>query len=139
LGKAILVAVDDSKFMEKNISYACDMMKSTGSKLTLVHIVTLPMAMEPAVPLDPKPFEEVGSKILEEAKQIAAGKGVEADTKLATVFGNPAQEILKAAEEGRYDLIIIGARGHSLLRNLMIGSVADTVVRNASCPVLVVR
>ena len=139
MGKAVLVAVDGSKYMEKNISYACDVAKSTGSKLTLIHTVTLPVMMEPAVPIDPKPFEEAGSKILEEAKQIAVGKGVEAETKLTTVFGSPAQEILKAAGEGRYDLIIIGAKGHSLLRNLMIGSVADTVVRNASCPVLVVR
>ena len=139
MGKTILVAVDGSKFLEKNISYACDMAKSTGSKLTLIHIVTLPVMMESAVPIDPKPFQTEGSKIIEEAKQIAMRRGVEADTKLATVFRNPAQEILKAAEEGRYDLIVIGAKGHSLLRNLMIGSVADTVVRNASCPVLVVR
>lgn len=139
MDKRILVAVDGSKFMEKNISYACDTAKSTGLKLTLIHIVSLPLMMESAVPLDPRPFEEAGSKVLDEAKQIAVGKGVEADTKLATVFGNPAQEIVKAAEKGRYDLIVMGAKGHSLLRNLMIGSVADTVVRNAPCSVLVVR
>lgn len=139
MGKAILVAVDSSGFMEKNIGYACDMAKSTGSKLTLVHVVTLPVMTGLAAPFDPTPFEDDGSKTLEKAKQIAAKKGVDADTKLATSFGNPAQEILKAAEEAKCDLIIVGAKGHSLLRNLMIGSVADTVVRNASCPVLVVR
>lgn len=139
MGKIILVAVDSSKFMERNVDYACALAKNTQSKLTLIHVVVLPLMMEPAVPIDPRPFEEAGSKILEKAKGIAREKGVEADTKLTRTFGNPAQEILKAAEEGRYDLIVIGAKGHSLLRNLMIGSVADTVVHNAQCPVVVVR
>lgn len=125
--------------MEKNITYACDVAKSDKSKLTLIHVVTLPTVVEPGVPIDPSPFEQAGAQTLEKAKKIAKDQGVDAETKLGRTFGNPAQEILKAAEEGRYDLIIIGAKGHSLLRNLMIGSVCDTVVRNAPCPVLVVR
>jgi len=125
--------------MERNVDYACALATSTDSKLTLIHVVVLPLMMEPAVPIDPRPFEEAGSRLLERAKQIAHEKGVETDTKLEKTFGNPAQEIVKAAEEGRYDLIVVGAKGHSILRNLMIGSVADTVVHNAHCPVVVVR
>ena len=135
----ILVPVDGSKHMEDNIAYACDLAKNMDSKLTLIHVVTLPTVVEPGVPIDPSPFEQAGAQTLEKAKRIAKDQGVDAETKLGRTFGNPAQEILKAAEEGKYDLIIIGAKGHSLLRNLMIGSVCDTVVRNAPCPVLVVR
>jgi len=139
LAKSILLPVDGSKFMEKNIKYACDVAKSEKSKLTLIHVVTLPTVVEPGVPIDPGPFDEAGAQTLEKAKKNAKEEGIDADTKLGRTFGNPAQEILRAAEEGKYDLIIIGAKGHSLLRNLMIGSVCDTVVRNAPCPVLVVK
>ena len=139
LARNILLPVDGSQFMERNISYACDVAKSMQAKLTLIHAVTLPTIVEPGVPIDPKPFEQNGLKTLEKAKKIAEAKGIDAETKLRKTFGNPAQEILRAAKEGKFDLIIIGAKGHSLLRNLMIGSVCDTVVHNASCPVLVVR
>ena len=137
--KNILLPVDGSKFMERNIKYACDVAKTEKAKLTLIHVVSLPTVVEPGVPIDPTPFEQAGTQTLEKAKEIAKDCGVDAETKLGRTFGNPGQEILKAAEEGKYDLIIIGAKGHSLLRNLMIGSVCDTVVRNAPCPVLVVR
>jgi nucleotide-binding universal stress UspA family protein len=125
--------------MERNISYACDVAKSMEAKLTLIHAVTLPTVVEPGVPIDSKPFEQNGLKTLEKAKKIAEAKGIDPETNLGKTFGNPAQEILRAAKEGEFDLIIIGAKGHSLLRNLMIGSVCDTVVHNAPCPVLVVR
>lgn len=137
--KNILVPVDGSQYMERNITYACYVAKSMRSKLTLVHIVTVPTVTEPGLVIDLKPFEEAGSKIVEKAKKIAKDQGIEADTKTGTTYGNPAHEIIRAAEEGKFDLIVIGAKGHSLLRNLMIGSVTDTVVRNARCPVLVVR
>jgi len=135
----ILVPVDGSQYMERNITYACDVAKSMRSKLTLVHIVTVPTVTEPGLVIDLKPFEEAGSRIMEKAKQAAKDQGVDAGTKTGTTYGNPAHEIIRTAEEGKFDLIVIGAKGHSLLRNLMIGSVTDTVVRNASCPVLVVR
>jgi nucleotide-binding universal stress UspA family protein len=139
LPKNILLPVDGSKFMERNIDYASDVAKVMNSKLTLIHVVTLPAVVEPGFPIDPRPFEEAGMRILENAKKIAMDKGVESETILETTFGNAAQKILKVAEERKTDLIIIGSRGHSRLRNLLVGSVCDTVVRNAPCPVLVVR
>jgi nucleotide-binding universal stress UspA family protein len=110
-----------------------------SSKLTLIHVVTLPAVVEPGFPIDPKPFEEAGLRILENAKKISTDKGVDSETVLETTFGNAAQKILRVAEERAIDLVVIGSRGHSRLRNLLVGSVCDTVVRNAPCPVLVVR
>jgi len=135
----ILAPVDGSQYMERNITYACDVAKSMRSKLTLLHIVTVTTVTEPGLVIDLEPFEEAGSKIMEKAKKVARDQGVDANTKTGTTYGNPAHEIIRAAEEGRFDLIVIGAKGHSLLRNLMIGSVTDAVVRSATCPVLVVR
>ena len=125
--------------MERNIRYACNLAKHTGSKLTLIHVATLPAAVSPSFPLDPKPFEDAGRKILENAKKIARDNGVDAETILETVFGSAAHKIIRVAQEGKFDLITISSRGRSLLRNLLLGSVCDAVVRNAPCSVLVVR
>jgi nucleotide-binding universal stress UspA family protein len=123
----------------RNIGYACDVTKTMNARLTLIHVVTLPAVVEPGFPIDPKPFEDAGLRVLENAKEIAKERGIEVETVLETTFGNAAQKILKVAEERKIDLIVIGSRGYSRLRNLLVGSVCDTVVRNAPCPVLVVR
>lgn len=134
--------------MGKNVSYACDVAKSTGSKLTFVHVVSLPAPAEawsPSVefPSDigrlKQPLEEAGLAILEKARRIAKENDVDADTRLQTTHGNPAQAIVKVAEEHKFDLIVVGAKGHSLLRKLTVGSVCDAVLHNAPCPVLVIR
>lgn len=139
MAQNILLPVDGSKFMERNIGYACDVTKTMNARLTLIHVVTLPAVVEPGFPIDPKPFEDAGLRVLENAKEIAKERGIEVETVLETTFGNAAQKILKVAEERKIDLIVIGSRGYSRLRNLLVGSVCDTVVRNAPCPVLVVR
>ena len=146
LANNILAPIDSSKYMERNVNYACDLAKSMGAKLTLVHVVTLPSLVprelpsaEPISPVDAKPFEEAGSRVVEEARRIAKQRGVDAQTRVERTLGNPAQSIINVAEEGKFDLIIIGDRGHSLLRNQIVGSVCDITVRHAPCPVLVVR
>lgn len=146
LANNILAPIDSSKYMERNVNYACDVAKSMGAKLTFVHVVTLPSLVppelpsaEPIIPMDVKPFEEAGSRIVEEARRIAKRRDVDSEMRVERTLGNPAQSIVNVAEEGKFDLIIIGDRGHSLLRNQMVGSVCDIVVRHAPCPVLVVR
>ena len=125
--------------MERNIRYACNLAKHMGSKLTLIYVATLPPAVSQSFPLDPKPFEDAGRKVLENAKKIARDNGVDAETILEAGFGSAAHKIIKVAEEGKFDLITISSRGRSLLRDLLLGSVCDAVVRNAPCSVLVVR
>jgi nucleotide-binding universal stress UspA family protein len=125
--------------MERNIRYACDIANATGSKLTLIHVATAPPIVEPGVPTDPRPLQEAGRRILQDAKRIAKENGVDAETILETTFGNAAQKIIEVAEEKKFDMITISSRGHSLLRKLLLGSVCDAVTRNAPCAVLVVR
>jgi len=86
-----------------------------------------------------KPYEDAGARILENARMIAKDMAVEAGTILETCYGNPAQRIIQVAEERKFDLITISSREHSLLHSVLLGSVCDTVTRNAPCPVLVVR
>jgi len=148
LAKKILAPVDGSQYMERNVGYTCGMVKSMGSKLTFIHVVSLPgpgYAWSPSVESPAhirglkRPLEESASTILDKARNIAKRSGIDADTILQTTYGNPAQAIVKVAEEQKFDLISIGAKGHSLLRNLTVGSVCDAVLYNAPCPVLVIR
>ena len=53
--------------------------------------------------------------------------------------GEPAREILRAAEDWHADLIVLGTHGRGTLGRLLLGSTADTVFRHAPCPVLIVR
>lgn len=137
--KKILAPVDGSKYMEQSVVYASTIAKAMRSALTVIHVVTLPVVAAPEVHVDPKPLEQAGLKILEEAKNTAEKEGVVPETRLGHAFGNPAQEILRIAEQDGFDLIVIGAKGHSVLMKLLVGSVCDTVMHHAPCPVLVVH
>lgn len=81
--------------------------------------------------------QKVGSSILADGEQKAKSNGVPVETILKE--GNTVQEIVKKAREGNYDLIVMGARGLSKIKELLLGSVSDGVIRNAACPVLIVK
>lgn len=137
--KKILAPVDGSKYMERNVAYASKLAKVMESRLTLIHVVTLPVVAPPEVNIDPRPYEQAGLEILETAKNTAKKEGIDPETKLGKAYGNAAQEILRTAEQDSFDLIVIGAKGHSLLDKLLVGSVCETVMHHASCPVLVLH
>jgi nucleotide-binding universal stress UspA family protein len=139
LVEKILVPVDGSKVMERNIKFACDLVKDLGGTLTLVHVVVLPASMEPGVPIDPTPLEQAGTRILEAAQKMVETDGGKADTILETDFGNAGHRIVRVAQERGFTLIVIGARGGSKIMNLLLGSVCHTVAHSATCPVLIVR
>ena len=68
---------------------------------------------------------------------IQAKRGVHAEAFL--LHGRPAEEIVRVAEDGRADLLVIGSRGLNALQELAIGSVSHKVIKHATCPVLVVK
>ncbi|MEM4405744.1 MAG: universal stress protein [Candidatus Methanomethylicaceae archaeon] len=138
--KKILVPVDGSEYMERAVRMACMLAKLLEAEITILHVVAIPQptGME-ALPEASKRLEEVGKKILEEAKVMAEDLGISPKMEMDISVGNPGTRIVKIAEELKVDLIVIGARGRSRLREILMGSVANTVVNNAPCPVLVVR
>ena len=78
-----------------------------------------------------------GEGILEDGKKKAEAEGVQVQTLL--VDGHTVEEILKVAREGNFGLVVIGARGVSKIKELLMGSVSEGVTKLAPCPVLVVR
>jgi nucleotide-binding universal stress UspA family protein len=62
-------------------------------------------------------------------------RGIEAEMKIA--YGDPTEEVSKAASEGGYDLLVVGSRGRGALGELVLGSVSQRLVDDAPCPVLI--
>jgi nucleotide-binding universal stress UspA family protein len=101
----------------------------------------LPIEMAPAsTPIEDSPRarsleEEIERHLGSACTQLRAA-GI--SCRPITLFGDPAKEIITFAEEGHYDLIVMGRRGRGAVGKVLLGSVSDRVVKAASCPVTVV-
>lgn len=82
-------------------------------------------------------YSEQAEKVLTEALELFEGYEGKIDTKL--IQGDPAHEIIKIAEEEKFDLVIMGSRGLNALSRVMIGSVSNKVVNNVDTSVLIVK
>jgi nucleotide-binding universal stress UspA family protein len=141
----ILLATDGSEEAELALLTAVDLANRTSSELHVVHVgfSPLPIGAEVGpVAADPRPQD----KVIEEARrfldlqveQIEAVGGTVAQAHLG-LTGRPDEEIVELAEEISAGLIAMGSRGLGGMKRLLMGSVSDSVVRHAHCPVLVVR
>ena len=128
-----LVPVDGSRYMSGVVAHAVAIAKRTTCSLTFVYVVNV----EPRASTLELEKREAAMKIPEECREKAAAEDVSASSRIET--GSPAETIVEMAVREGFDLIIIGSRGHSRLRTLLIGSVADEVIEQASCPVLLVK
>ncbi|MEJ2126446.1 MAG: universal stress protein [Candidatus Bathyarchaeota archaeon] len=80
---------------------------------------------------------KVGEEILAEGKKVVRSEEVPVESIIKE--GHIVEEILKTAKEGNYDLIVMGARGISKIKEILLGSVSYGVTSHAPCPVLIVK
>lgn len=139
LFEKILVPLDGSEQSIWALGKAVRIAKKVGGEITLIHVYSIkPLAITPMqVYKYAQAMRKHGNGILEDGKKKAEAEGVQAQTLL--VDGHAVHEILKVAREGNFSLIVIGATGLSKIRELLLGSVSDGVIRLAPCSVLVVR
>lgn len=137
--KNILVPVEFSRTSLKSLQYAVPLAKQFAAKLTILHIAT-PSFCSPELP-DPKPLEAEQLAALEKQLEDIRIARIPADVPVTTLVhcGYAFEGILEVAREIRSDLIITATHGYEGLRHLLVGSVAEHIVRDAPCPVLVVR
>jgi universal stress protein A len=137
--KSILVPIDFSIQSKKALQYALSLAKQVNASVTLLHVVhpkctALGRASDIA-------FEDElrrgGARQLNALVQRFLGDEVPCD--LIVRIGSPAVEILHTAQRLNADLIVISTHGRTGLKHLLLGSVAEAVVRHSPCPVLVVR
>ena len=141
----ILLATDGSEEATLAARTAIDIADKTGSELHIV-LVGLSVSYVGMGPLEiadiPGPAQEElnqeAQRLLNaQARWIEANGGTVAEAHLR--IGKPEEEIVSQAEELGAGLIVIGSRGLGGIRRALMGSVSDSVVRHAHCPVLVVR
>jgi nucleotide-binding universal stress UspA family protein len=137
----ILLATDVSKDAELAAKAAVDLSKRTGAELHVVHAWRpLPHYAYPSLVSEgyQPPYEEGARKILE----AQVGRIEEAGISVAEahlVTGRPADAILDLGERIGAGLIVVGSRGLGPVKRLLVGSVSESIVHHAKCPVLVVR
>lgn len=132
----ILVPVDGSTHSILALQEAIRIVKTVGGEITAIFVCS--ESSEGSSFVMPKlAFDCDTESILAEAQRI--GKASEVAIQGLTLKGDAVQRIVKAAGEGSFDLIVIGARGLSNLSGLILGSVSQGVIKNAACPVLVIH
>jgi nucleotide-binding universal stress UspA family protein len=141
--KKILVPTDFSPYAHEALGTAADLAGRYDAAITIVHAYepvayTLP---EGYVMLNPQQHADVlteFSKSLAAAKSTALAAGARS-VETEQLQGIAASEIVERARSGGFDLIVMGTHGRKGLSHVVLGSVAERVLRHAPCPVLVVK
>jgi nucleotide-binding universal stress UspA family protein len=139
----ILLATDGSEEAELAARTAINLAESTGSEVHLVYVERLPNFLDGpgTIGYDHLLYdkhEEEAREILRKLLwRVQVAGGTVAGTHLR--MGGVAEEVVSLAEELGVGLIVMGSRGHGGIRRALMGSVSDTVVRHAHCPVMIVR
>ena len=133
----IVVAYDGSEAARRALERAADL-ASTGASVTVVSAVSAhhPAAGRSSGAVDPEEIAE-RSRELREAVELLAERGITAET--VEAVGDPPDAIVEAAEKVGANLIVVGTRGRSLSKRVLLGSVSTGIVHHAPCDVLVVR
>jgi nucleotide-binding universal stress UspA family protein len=140
----ILWPTDFSKYSKIAGDYACALAEQFSSELHLLHVIEDVLTILPEAGMVFPPPQEYQPKLRADAEkslsQLLEGKPAAVKSIVRNVRnGHPFLEILKYAKDAEIDMIIIGTHGRTGLAHVLLGSVAEKVVRKAPCPVLTVR
>ena len=139
----ILLATDGSEEAELAARTAIDLAESTSSQMHVVYVEPLPNFLDRpgTIGYDHllyQKYEEEAREVLRKLVwRVQVAGGAVAGTHLR--MGGVADEIVGLAEELGAGLIVMGSRGYGGVRRALMGSVSDSVVRHAHCPVMIVR
>lgn len=138
----MLLAVDGSAYTKRMLAYlaAHDEWLGARHEYTVVHsVLAVPNRAAAFVGSDVvhKFYAEDAESVFRPIRAFFEQQGIEA--KFVHTIGHAAESIAKLAEEGRFDLIVMGSRGDGDLVNLVLGSVATKVLARSTIPVLLIR
>ncbi len=142
----ILVPVDFSDCSAAALKHARTLAEKLGAQVDVLHAFDVPTFVPPHVvvmmgEIDAPLAEHAERHAKEQLDEFLERNGIAKDSDVGrrTLMGPPALTLLEAAEEGKYDLIVMGTHGRTGLPRLVMGSTAEKVVRGAPCAVLTVR
>ena len=134
----ILLATDSSREAELAATTAVDLANSTNSELHVIHVGDFLPTLLAQTEVEPAQLEREAQQLLDEQVrgiEEAGGTVKEAHLRL----GRADEEIVELAQSIGAGMIVMGSRGQGRLRRALVGSVSESVVRHAHCPVTVVR
>lgn len=140
--KRILVPIDGSKSSKLALEKARELALLSGGEITVMtvikdvvsHLYALENADKEEIR---RVFEKQGEEIIREGLEVF--KDCSGEIKSQIVKGDPGQEIIRVAEQGNYDLVIMGSRGLNAFSRVMIGSVSSKVLNHVGTSVLIVK
>jgi nucleotide-binding universal stress UspA family protein len=137
----ILVPYDFSPAAERALAWAGDLQRTTGGSVRVVHVMsTFPGAVAAATAPMPLPYpSETDLADAERALRDATSRLAPGATVEATIASTIDGGVLEAVRANRPDLVVMGTHGRGGFKRMMLGSVADHLVRNAECPVVTMR
>ncbi len=143
--RRILVPLDFSGKSRQALDFAVPLAEQYGGKIVLAHVVQPPaMSAWHAIPggghylaMKRHNLTDAAQERLNEMASDHVPSGVRGQT--VVLRGSPGDELTSLAERLKVELIVLGTRGHTGLKRMLIGSTAERVVRHAGCPVLAVR
>ena len=140
--KIILVPTDFSAASKRALRYACDVADAFGASVHIMHVLVNPFAPGASTDTYPMPPDDYLENLHRQARaELDAQLTPEEKVKYMAAFiirvGAPAQQILQyVRENGAIDLVVMATAGRGGVARLLMGSVADKIVRAAPCPVL---
>lgn len=140
--KRILVPLDFSANSSRALDYAHGLATKFDAAIHLVHVCEVPSMITASMDAYAIAYTDWSQRLGEEAeKELVREASRLADVKVTNevLFGNAAAAIVDAATSNQSDLIVMGTHGHGAVMHLVMGNVAERVVRAAPCPVLTVR
>ncbi len=135
--KNILVALDGSKNSKRGLDMAIYLARQFNTKLVGIYVISDIPKKYHDLDYPEKPLLIAADKIMESAKKRCAQNGILFDKKVD--FGDPGHKITKFAKSLNFDLIVIGTRGLSSIKEKFLGSVSNYVLHKSSVPVLIVK
>jgi nucleotide-binding universal stress UspA family protein len=137
----VLLAVDGSPYTKKMLAYlaAHDMLVADNEYTAFTAQLPLPGQAKTALGEDlvKKYYDDEVERVLSPVTQFLERHKI--SPKLAWKVGKPGDLIAKLAEEGKFDLVVMGSHGHGALMNLVVGSVATEVLASCKTPALIIR
>ena len=139
----ILAPTDFSDFSKQGLKSALELAQTFGAKLLLLHVVD-----PPPYPIEGLVPSQLGANLLEDLERQASNdlaavlpeaQATQVDIARRVMIGIPYRKIIEVAEADKADLIVMTTHGRTGISHLVMGSVAERVVRTAPCPVLTIR
>lgn len=138
--RKILIAIDSEPIAAHAADIGAELARLAGAEMAFIHVIDPALANAADTGIQPAVLEatakEDARKLIGDFRKRLPQQSVVLEF---VQIGTPVAEIVSAAKDWPADLIVIGSHGRGGIRRALLGSVAEGVLRHASCPVLVVR